>query len=286
MNKPITTFSRQPKLVVRKAVGSAMNFVHVTVTATDLDVMGSGDSKSEHMAQTKATFEMIERFVFRNYGLESVSSSGWAAHWDLALARAKAENELIERDAVITSWLSKISPVVRSDLRIIGHVDGEGSILQFGYGEHFVVLGTIYKDPISKKRILLSCLEETDELAVEKLSAELERAKLLFNNLEALENSNQLKSHFEGFCSLPEDELDWVFQGGNGIHYDHDFRFEHTVYEVPLWNDETAYVVRAQSGELQELYWGAGGLASINRKRLRRFMTFPYRINRRLHPII
>lgn len=71
---------------------------------------GYGEAETELLAIQKSIAEAIERAVFK-YHFKTVgtqkNSNGWAAHLTPEKARHSALNELLERDAVLTHWLTK-----------------------------------------------------------------------------------------------------------------------------------------------------------------------------------
>lgn len=71
---------------------------------------GFGESEYELLAVEKSIAEAVERAIFRNLksqGLGTKNSNGWAAHLNIGKARSSAVEEICERDAVLTHWLTE-----------------------------------------------------------------------------------------------------------------------------------------------------------------------------------
>jgi hypothetical protein len=71
---------------------------------------GFGESEYELLAVEKSIAEAVERSVFRylkSQGMGTKNSNGWSAHLNIEKARSSAIEELCERDAVLTHWLTE-----------------------------------------------------------------------------------------------------------------------------------------------------------------------------------
>ena len=147
--KKILLFENAPSLQLSQFKGDDFKYYHFAVKSETFKTCGYGDGISLEQAQIKATYEFIERVVFKTMGYSSESSSGWAAHTSLAEARLNAKNELIERDAVLLSWLAKCSPRLRKDLKL-SSFSKTMEILEFSKQKNYVVLGAIVQQASSK----------------------------------------------------------------------------------------------------------------------------------------
>lgn len=67
-------------------------------------IEGRGIDKDQDLALLKAFSELFERVTCKHYGIRS---SGVAAHFDKQLARKNAKKELVERDAILSHFLTK-----------------------------------------------------------------------------------------------------------------------------------------------------------------------------------
>jgi ribosomal protein S12 methylthiotransferase accessory factor YcaO len=77
--------------------------------SAEFSVQGDGESLvSESEAIAKATSEAVERLCMKVYATRfnyRETSSGWAAHPNLTIAKMNAALELFERDAALVQWL-------------------------------------------------------------------------------------------------------------------------------------------------------------------------------------
>lgn len=81
-------------------------------TSDGFSVQGDGESlTSASEATAKAISEAVERLCMKAYATRinhRETSSGWAAHPSLTIAKTKAALELFERDAAIVQWLRAV----------------------------------------------------------------------------------------------------------------------------------------------------------------------------------
>ena len=274
----------QPELSVRKYSFFGARAHHYRVSSSQLDASGFGGDLDPLVAQRKALFEFVERMVFRQFReADDHSSSGWAAHESLDLAKRASRFELLERDALLVSWLSRTSP------RYLGltQPDSGGSqmhLLEFGRGSDFVVLGMLLESDNHRSRMLISTCSSSVTDGIEKLRVDSERALILMRN-QGNNLPEQMRLHQFEFCEALALDIDWLFKNGAGLIYP-DIEFEYRSFEVPIWNGKIAYVCRAHSHYLQELFYGSAKIGNINRRRLRPLLSRPYRLNRMVHPIL
>lgn len=106
----------------------------------------------------------------------------------------------------------------------------------------------------------------------------------MLNDFENFDNQ-EILDHHKQFCNLPDAELDWIYSGGQGINYKINTKFEYTDFEVPLWNNSTAFVSYARSNELQKLFYG-DNLKYLNNERLLGLAIEGFKINPFRHPIL
>jgi hypothetical protein len=276
-------FKDKPFLSVAEIAVPKQNFVHSRVIDLRTGVAGFGSGESANESQTKATFEMIERSVFQQYTKgKSESSSGWAAHISLGEARKRAALELLERDSIMCAWILKRSPVVLKSI-FIEAAEREIKLLMFGDWGGSCVYGAIVEGDQNRK-IFVSCAEASEEAAIVKISADAERAVLLLNDSVGISGA-ELHSHYEHFNKMPHEQIQWLFSGAE-IIYEKQPRFSFEDIEVPLWDGSTAWVVCAKSKGVQQIYWGGRHLENINRRRLKKLVSKPYRLNRERHPFL
>lgn len=72
---------------------------------------GFGEANSELLALQKALSEAVERAMIRalkrHSGVEAITTNGWSAHPSEQKSKLLACRELLERDAVLSHWLTK-----------------------------------------------------------------------------------------------------------------------------------------------------------------------------------
>lgn len=284
MSEKFLYFQKSPLLNTKIIKIKNAIFHHVSVNDKSSKFFGFGSDRQFKIAQTKALFEMIERTVFFRTENNSTTSSGWAAHTKIEDAILNAKFELLERDALLVSWLLKLSPK-QIGLCRFPLFESDFQLFKLGEGEGFLILGTILKVTNDNKMLITTCAKNLDE-AKEKLLADSEKAFLILNNQNLLTNS-EIKSHHSSFCRLNESEYDWIYKAGTGIQYNlNDFKFHIKTFEVPLWDKSVAFVIRSRCNQLQNLYYGNKHFKNINRNRLKELVTTSIKINRNLHPLL
>jgi len=274
-------FKNSPSLSLIEYRQMGVETYHYGIVDRKTGYRGFGASKDRILAQTKSLFELIERTVFKMTDV-GITSSGWAAHTELEIAKQNAMFELIERDAVLCSWLLKKPPekIGFFNFRIFKE---KFQILQFGFGKKFVVLGVIVS--LNGKRMLLSTTASNISDGIKNLLIDSERAYLLLKQDSPIENI-ELSFHHKNFCGLSDKQLNWIYQGGEAIEYDN-LNFLLDIFDTPLWNAEKAWVVQAKSNKLQNLFYSAKFKNYLNFNRLRSFKEFDLsNINSIPHPIL
>lgn len=274
----VTSLRNRPELEVRRLKFADARAVHFAVSDPATGASGFGGAETAKLAQTKAVFEWIERRVYRQHGNHDVtSSSGWAAHSTAELARANAEDELLERDALLCSWLLKLSPALVGE-EFFPAFGRAFPLLRFGSGKGFMILGVVLESDGS--RMLVSTTAATEAEGIAKLQIDSERAAYV---MRAGVSDEVMKQHHEAFCALSAESLAWLYAGGTGIEYG-PVVFTHSSYEVPLWNGSLAHVCHAESSELQDLFYGATSANKLNHNRLAQFGI--RELNLELHPLL
>lgn len=270
----VDIFLTPPSLEVARYRAPEGQYHHIMVTERSTGTSGMGGGLDSTEAQIKATFEWIERKAFRALGRGT--SSGWAAHSSPEAARLNAERELLERDAVLCSWLLRLSPE-QLGARPFPAFGASFPLLRFGKGEGFEAIGAVLEAPAG--RILISACEASSAEAYAKLLVDSERARWI---LETGVHGDPAPHH-EHFCRMNADSLAWLYTAGTGIDYPR-LSFTHELLEAPLWNRSTAWIASASCGELQPLYFGPTRAERLNLPRLRGLSSGP--INEELHPLL
>lgn len=74
------------------------------------ELLVSGEGSTKEQAVTKAVAELVERSTlieFADANPDVKTSNGWAAYFDLEIAKINAIRELVERDSILRHWYSK-----------------------------------------------------------------------------------------------------------------------------------------------------------------------------------
>ena len=281
MSEIFDYFKLPPNLSYTRFLLSNNDSYHYGIIDNGTGFKGFGGDRDETKAQTKAVFELIERTVFKKKD-EGHTSSGWAAHESLILAKESACLELIERDAILCSWLLRISPKIIFT-EVFSVFEKEFPILQFGKGNTFFIYGVILE--YKNKKMLISTSATSYNEGLKKLRIDSERAFELLLDESAIDDKRLLEHH-NHFCNLTKKDLEWFYLNGKGLEYKI-LNFQFDVFEVPLWNGETAWVVKALSKQLQNLFFGPTSDEYLNSLRLselnKRFTSI---LNRSFHPIL
>lgn len=103
-------FAHEPNLTVFEHRFEHAKHSHFSIRDNSTEIIGFGGASNSKLAQTKSLFELIERTVFRSHGGDELSSSGWASHATLEMARKNAKLELIERDAAFVHGCYRFLP--------------------------------------------------------------------------------------------------------------------------------------------------------------------------------
>lgn len=280
MSEIFELFKTPPKLsLIRNFEGSSLSY-HFGVIDQKTGFKGFAGDADVLVAQTKALFELVERTVFNTIA-DGETSSGWAAHSDPDKAKENAKFELIERDAVLCSWMLRKSPKIIKTVYFKSFKQ-DFKILEFGNGENFFVLGVVVE--ICGSRMLLSTCAVTIQLCIAKLLVDSERAFELLKIPNTISDAELLRHHIN-FCAMLPADLEWLYQDGKGINYSK-LNFDFRVFKVPLWNSDVAWVAKAKSLELQKLFY-SNEPAELNHQRLITLSeSLSVELNSSLHPIL
>lgn len=273
-------FKDEPRFSVFKYNFEGAKYFHFGIRDENTGYSGFGGAIDSATGQTKALFELIERTVFKTLGKKDLTSSGWAAHSSLDEAKENARFELIERDAILCAWFLRRSPAI-VDYLTLDQAE-QVPILQFGVGKDFHILGIIIENKHSK--MLLTTVCKSIAIGREKLKIDSERACGIITDRKAIKDKELSKYHLD-FCNLSKADLSWIYSDGSPINYDKDIEFKYSCYSAPLWNNSNAFVVRAKSMELQELYYGTD-LDKLNIKRLKKIDPLTTEYNPLRHPVL
>ena len=281
MIQQINDFIKYSNFSVVDMTSKNDKFFHFKVTSKDFKVSGYGSCNTISGAQTKALYEMIERFVFQKYSESSdATSSGWAAQTTVDLSRLNAKKELIERDVLMCSWLLKVGP-----LQIIREAHGilnTKAVQIFSKEPNLSVVGCFISN--NRKKIYISCCADNAEASVEKLQYDSERAIKILDKNNSFASSTNLSKHFLAVQDVKENDLEWFNHQSNGIKIV-DSGYEYTDYQVNLWDGTIVWVSKVVNKNLQKLFWGEQFFRNLNRKRLRS-IAVNIKINRMLHPFL
>ena len=256
-------------------------FYHFKVTSRDFNVSGYGSCETSEGAQTKALFEMIERFVFQKYSYNSdITSSGWAAHSSVDLSRLNAKNELIERDVLMCSWLLRRAPleVLTEGFDILN----SKAVHVFSKEPNLSIVGSFIN--LGEKKIYISCCTESIEMSFKKLQRDSERAIKILEKENVFNGNSDLSKHYRAGLESSSKDVLWLSQSSDGIKIV-DFGYEYTDFQVNLWDGSVVWVSKVVNRNLQKLFWGTKFFTHLNRRRLRSIGKYT-KINRLLHPFL
>ena len=280
MSEVFDLFKIPPELSLMRYLDDNSSSHHFGVIDRKTGFKGFGGDPDILVAQTKALFELVERTVFKTIA-DGETSSGWAAHSKSEEAKESAKLELIERDAILCSWLLRKSPKIIKKV-YFKTFNQEFEILQFGSGENFFVLGVVVE--ISDSRMLLSTCAASIQVGIVKLLVDSERAFDLLTTPNSISDP-KLLMHHNNFCDLAPADLQWLYKDGQGISYS-ELSFDFRVFKVPLWNGDVAWVVKAKSLDLQKLFY-MNKLSDLNLERLKVLSgSIDIKLNESLHPIL
>jgi hypothetical protein len=106
-NIKIHSYHKSPRLEGFRF--SKFSFYTKAIASSGLEGHGFGEGETELLAFQKSIAEAVERAVYRSMKPyhNLISSNGWAAHLTAEKANKSALNELLERDAILTHWLTQ-----------------------------------------------------------------------------------------------------------------------------------------------------------------------------------
>jgi hypothetical protein len=266
-------FREKPRLTLARSRPRGARHHHFVVHDAATGASGAGGAADELLAQRKALFEWIERRAFRES--DSSTSSGWAAHTSADAAERGAALELVERDALLCSWILRVSPRLLGEVHFAAY--GRAfPLLQFGAGKDFLILGVVVERP--NGRMLLGSACSNREEGELRLEIDAERALTLLD--QGGPSAEPFASHHASFCQASAASLAWLTSGGEGLNYG-ELPFTYQTVRAPLWDGSDAFVSHAECTELQPLYYGETKPTYLN---LRRLGSGPLNLER--HPLL
>lgn len=235
------------------------NFYHTSISC---DIyQGYGVDLDQKKSQTKALYELFERYVMQVSSNNLVSSNGWSAHSSLQIAKENSQLELIERDVILTSWLKKIPPLnaEKVDLKKYDLSDKyQFWKLTFVNCNNLVVLGGILMNTNNNKKVFTSSAALNYQTVENKIFEDLARC-LEMVSIDFTIQDKLINYHYTSFSKLSMDELKFWLSSDPNFHT---FKtlipniqcilFEE--YSLKLKGGSTAYVVRAKSDIFQNLF--------------------------------
>lgn len=288
----------QDLIVIEENNLSNTGFFHFQVHGPQSTVSGHGTDPDNKLA--KACHEYAERKAFMSYDNKintertGVTSNGFACHFSYEKACLAAENELFERDILISHWIEKISPIWLNEHELIKQSDNNTillitklKLLEFNFrigilafvNNRVVVIGTItQQDGQIGHAIATACSNSIPE-SIFKIFTDLVRVAVL---LLGRKKNNLPLYHLINECDLqkPQDHLeyylnpnswtglDWFFDSSSHVrHYN---ALRSTFYKKPSCSDLNweHTVVQAVNNDLQNLFFGPTTIAKINSNRI------------------
>lgn len=257
---------------------------------------GFGTDSVESRALLKAATECAERYVMKSLVPHGAhTSSGFAGHSIAERARTRASLELIERDALLLGWISGIPPrwLVEAEIsqssrlgrRILRGLVKAGFQPQIGLvantGGVLTVVGVLRPSAQSQLEfgaVLASAAGNDLEACMESICFELSRAGTVILNRKKkmgriFTPNNTIptdgRSTFDYYLNPSHIEnLQFYFEEGRTLSLSKPqisiSEFECAVIEPAL----DLRIARAESAEMQQLFFGFAEEQKINLKRL------------------
>lgn len=282
---------------------------------------GYGESNDREMAVTKSVSEAFERVVFKNCrGLKDCSwnSNGWASHYSLERAKQAAFRELLERDGILSHWLSEmpfteldpgsfpewLNQWIRCELlnRPYSHVR-----VLVSQEAHLGTVSVLLLKPDGKGVISHSSGTDLDDCIRHALTECCRIAHILEIRGSVSETAQSLANTSTTHSSTPEDHAQvfsdlrefpaWMFglkqtwhQLTETFHTDSKQLKKLQKYvRFEIAADSPLYVVRCRSEHLQNLFFGSTRQAmsrnEINWNRLKQLNPTIQQINLQPHPV-
>lgn len=288
---------------------------HVQVEDKEHALTGAGSADGMELALKKAYSEFIERATMRSVFYDSPSgrtSSGFACHTNFELSASNSMAEIIERDAILCTWLASIPPYWLSSEEIVElqlphwfpksekFLKERGIAVKIGIlattGNHCTVIASLL--PI-EGNTTFGCLVETSsntnlsKAVCSALLGLMRLATCLLNRIDTgkifrVLNPHEIKTvidHMEFYLN-PVNFPKWFFESSSSVT-----SLEHPPIEIhdirPVANPFDLKVTRASCEKFQQFFVGTGR-GQINQQRLREnFSGYnASKLNTMPHPIV
>ncbi len=280
------------------------NFFHFQASYSSADFLGFGSSQSRSTAISKAVSEWVERYLFKFYKDEllALTSTGFAVHPDKDSALESAICERIERDAVISHWLSMRSPMWLSKSQLpslihnlIDEIEVFKFKIRFGIlcvtNGRYCVLGYIDAGVLDPNLgyVFSSSCNKSLEGGLLSVYTELRRATTAILNREASKmeviNHDRINAryHFEYYLNRKNCfDIQWMFESSAKFpHYE--VSISNLSLNLPFTFEWPLYGYFSYSKELQDFYFGNPRFRDINRARIKKVNANRKPLNRKLH---
>lgn len=277
---------------------------HVEASLKGNAVVGFGSAATRELAMVKATHELAERYVCRKVCANDPtthSSNGFAAHIDRYEAAKTARQELIERDLLLSLWLSKRPPfwlTTFSDLPKSHQVWLSGVVEQFYQKDlsvQFGILGKVGADigviavlrPVKEQSerfgFVIACsVKDSLYHAIESCVIDLCRIATMIDTRSSAGGQSVFKCDFtEEHLIQPKDHIEyylnpsrvnnaeWFFENSAPILELPAPQVNFTFYPFQLEGGWPVYVVRATASDIQQYFAGKTVDVHLNHTRLR-----------------
>jgi hypothetical protein len=268
-------------------------------SAAFMGSVGFGSDFKETLALKKAVNELFERITYKTttQSTSARSSNGFAAHNSFDVASESAIQEIIERDAVLVTWLIKRAPrwLEISDLiakikpqfkDLVFLIESLNMQVHFGVLARtgpFVTIGGYLVDSFTPSRFGLlfsSSCKRTEAEATESVLLEISRGiemilsriklnKPTFNPVRDISEIKNSAMHLEYFLDPTNfEKAAWVFSGSASElelpYYPPQVR-KITANYLPSWDFVVAH---AADSRYQDLYFGLPSSFDVNMNRI------------------
>ena len=292
----IRSFLKRPQFSVERVPDAHGIGLHRYVIYRDSPefgerLRGNGCDFNPDTAVMKAWGELVERYSFRESppaGRGIQTSSGYAAHATIAKAKAAAVAELVERDALLNSWLLRRSARKIRPSRLLALHPFFRRLRRFAERESFEIsLGVFGRCMGYTAGIAVVHRGERIAIATSAKSSRLALCGQLLKECGLLLNSWLTGERLDSIDELPEiptpvDHRRYYLGKGKStrLRYFVSERGEEAkipdfAYEVvdltaanPLASRTGFSVVRAVSSDCQNLWFGRTRIERLNRSRL------------------
>ena len=287
-------------------------FYHFSVSMKEHSFVGSGSSESRSLALKIAINECLERNAFLELlkKNEVLNTNGFAAHDSEERARESSVCEVLERDAVLISWLSKRAPFwiesAHLSKRVKQHLtlfETKGLEIKFGIlailNKRYCCVGYLKGDSStdynfgvtlsssSSKELDIALLSILKDLRKALLIIESRRSNKLpcfLNDFEKQKFKNSAQYHFEYYLD-PKNypKIAWFIGNSESYYEESDITISsRRVFPkiIPPWS---FYVFLSSSKNLQNFFLGPFKEENINFERLKRVSSSRRILNKELH---